>query len=191
MIILQFKVGGEYTYNVTFETNTEKQRIQTNDRPTGNLLNAVSGVVVSALKFFRFEGITAQFRQITFSYPENGPDGFVLELTIRTKENVYVKHILKTDRLPLRADDATSTDISYQTRIEQQNSLVEKIIHLREEIELYANGAREQGELPFEDGDEHSTSPDQSLFDDEDDDGNDDEFNIVAGNITQFPKGEK
>ena len=184
MTILQFKVGGEYNYNVTFETGSEKQRIQTDDRPTGNLLAAISNVVVAALKYFRFEGITAQFRQITFSYPETGPAGFVLELTIKTKENVYIKHILKTERLPLLVDDVASNDENYQSRVDQNNTLVQKITTLREEIVLYAQGAREQGELPFEDGDERGNGGnDSSLFDDDDEDENDDELDIVAGNL--------
>jgi len=183
MTILQFKVGGEYDYNVTFETAEEKQKIQTNDRPTGNLLSAVSGVVVSAIKFFRFEGITAQFRQITFSYPENGPDGFVLELTIKTKENVYVKHTLKTERLILGMDDGSSSDTGTQMRIEQNNTLIEKIIALREEVIKYVQGERMQSELPFEDSESGESSA-SSLFDDsEDDDENTDELDIVAGNL--------
>lgn len=181
MTILQFKVGGEYDYNVTFETGSEKQKIQTNDSPTGNLLTSISNVVIAAIKFFRFENITAQFRQITFSYPENGPNSFVLEFTIKTKENVYVKHVLKTDKLLLLAEDATSTDINYQFRIEQNNTLIEKILKLREEIELYAQGARAQSDLPFEDGSERMAD-EGDLFDDEDEE--DDELNIVAGNIT-------
>jgi hypothetical protein len=194
MTILQFKVGGEYDYNVTFETGSEKQKIQTNDRTTGNLLSAISTVVVAAIKFFRFESITAQFRQITFSYPENGPDGFVLEFTIKTKDNIYVKHILKTDRLPLTFEDASSTDDSFQMRIDQNNSLIEKIVALRDAITAYALGERAQSELPFEDGEENGDTGDgASLFDeDEDDDGgNDDELNIVAGNISQFKPEDK
>jgi hypothetical protein len=81
MKILQFKLGGEYDYNVTFETGFEKQRIQTNENPKGELLSAVSNVVAAAVKYFCFEEITAAFRQITFSYPDNGPQTFVLELT--------------------------------------------------------------------------------------------------------------
>jgi hypothetical protein len=181
MTILQFKVGGEYDYNVTFETGSEKQKIQTNDRPTGNLLTAISAVVNSSIKYFRFENIAAQFRQITFSYPEHGPNCYVLELTVKTKENVYIKHILKTDKLPLQSDDVSSSDDAYQTRIEQNNTLVEKIIALREEIVLYAQGAREQGELPFEDGEGNRTKDDSDLFDDEEED--EDELDIVAGNI--------
>jgi len=182
MTILQFKVGGEYNYNVTFETGSEKQRIQTDDRPTGNLLSAISNVVVAALKYFRFEGITAQFRQITFSYPETGPSGFVLELTIKTKENVYIKHILKTERLPLLVDDVASNDENYQSRVDQNNTLVQKITTLREEIVLYAQGERAQSELPFVDGDKVS-GDDSSLFGDDEPDENNDELDIVAGNL--------
>jgi hypothetical protein len=189
MSILQFRVGCEYDYNVTFETGLEKQRIQTNDRPTGDLLSAVSSVVVAAIKFFRFENITAQFRQITFGYPEKGPESFVLEFTIKTKENVYIKHILKTKKLSLSIEDATSTDVAYQTRIEQNNSLVEKVINLREEIVAYIQGARAQNDLLFEDGnDDENSDSEGSLFDDDKDE---DELDIVAGNISQFEQAGK
>jgi hypothetical protein len=183
MNILQFRVGGEYDYNVTFETGLEKQKIQTNDRPTGNLMSAISNVVVTALRFFRFENITAQFRQITFGYPEKGPETFVLEFAVKTKENVNIKHILKTEKLLLSIEDTASTNADYQTRIEQNNSLVEKVMILREEIVAYSQGAREQKEIPFEE----DIDDEQSLFDDDTDD---DELNIVAGNISQFKKEE-
>jgi len=186
MTILQFKVGGEYEYNVTFETGSEKQKIQTNDRPTGDLLSAISSVVNASLRYFRFEGISAQFRSVTFSYPENSADNFYLEFFIKTKENIFVKHILKTDKILLATEDESSNDTDYNIRITQNNTLVEKILKLREEIVLYAQGAREQGELPFEDGEDRNTG-DASLFDDDEDDG-EDEFNITAGNI---PAGKK
>jgi hypothetical protein len=182
MDILQFKVGGKYDFNVTFETGLEKQQIQTNDRPTGNLVNAISGVVIAALKFFRFENITAQFRSVTFSYPESGPAGFVLELTIKAKENIYVKHILKTDRLLLVEEDTSSTDAGFQIRTEQNNSLIDKVLTLRDEIVAYAQGARAQAELPFEDGENADTDAEASLFDD--DEGKD-ELDIVAGNMSE------
>jgi hypothetical protein len=188
MDILQFKVGGKYDYNVTFETGLEKQQIQTNDRPTGNLVKAISDVVIVAIKFFRFENITAQFRSVTFSYPENGPDGFVLEFIIKTKENIYVKHILKTERLSLVEEDTSSTDASFQIRAEQNNSLIGKVLTLRDEISAYAQGARAQVELPFEDGDSVGTDAEASLFDDDEGDEGDDELNIVAGNISEFKK---
>jgi hypothetical protein len=174
MQILQFKVGGEYEYNVAFDTGSEKQKIQTNDNPTGDLLFAISSVVNAAIKYFRFESISAQFRSVTFSYPETSPDCFTLEFYIKTKENIYVKHLLKTDKITLNTDDATSSDTSYQLRIDQNNALVEKIIKLREEVALYAQGARAQSELPFEDGEEKTDSEDE-LFDD-------DEFDINEGN---------
>jgi len=184
MTILQFKVGGEYDYNVTFETGLDKQKIQTNDRPTGDLMSAISSVVNAALKYFRFEGISAQFRSLTFSYPENSADNFYLEFFIKTKENIFVKHLLKTDKILLATEDESSTDTDYNIRITQNNSLVEKIIKLREEIVLYAQGAREQGELPFEDGEERHSRDESSLFDDdEDEDDAGDEFDITAGNI--------
>jgi hypothetical protein len=169
MQILQFRAGGEYDYNVTYETSVEKQKIQTNDIPTGELLLAISSVVVAAIRSFKLENVTAQFRQITFSYPENSHDGFVLELTMRTKENPYVKHFLKTERLLLYTDDATSTNEAFQARIEHSNSLIEKILTLRDEIALYANGARAQKELPFEDASESSEDDEGSLFDDDED----------------------
>jgi hypothetical protein len=166
MKILQFKLGGEYDYNVTFETGFEKQRIQTNENPKGELLSAVSNVVVTAVKFFRFEDITAAFRQISFGYPENGPQTFVLELTIKTKENIYIKHILKSEKLNLLNEETASNNRESQQRIDQNNDLVNKIITLREEIESYALGARMQQDLPF-DGEEASEE-ESSLFEDMD-----------------------
>jgi len=173
MKILQFKVGGEYEYNVAFETGSDKQKIQTNDSPTGDLMSAISAVVNASLKYFRFENISAQFRSVTFSYPENGPTNFSLEFYIKTKENIFIKHLLKTEKINLTTDDAASTDKNYQLRVDQNNALIEKIIKLREEIVLYAQGARAQHELPFEDGSEKSGG-DNNLFDD-------DEFDINEG----------
>ncbi len=161
MKILQFKLGGEYDYNVTFETGLEKQRVQTNDRPTGDLLSAVSAVVIAAIRFFRFEDITAQFRSISFSYPEKGDDEFVLEFTVRTNDNTDVKHFLKTEKLRLATDDVVSSDVSIQIRIDENNSLVEKVSALREEIILYVQGQREQIELLFENTNKRN---DPSLF---------------------------
>ena len=171
MKILQFKMGGEYSYNVTFETVTEKRKVQTNESPTNDLLSVVSGVVVAAIKYFRFDNISPVFRQITFGYPDNGPECFVLELTIRTKENVYVTHTLKSERLILLVDDATSNDTNYQLRIDQKNDLVEKIKKLREEIEAYVLGARMQQDLQFGDEGDDSESGDagDELFDGEED----------------------
>jgi len=172
MNILQFKVGGEYEYNVAFETGSEKQKIQTNDSPKEDLLSAISNVVNASIKYFRFEGISAQFRSVTFSYPETSADNFYLEFFIKTKENIFVKHLLKTDKILLTTEDETSSDSDYNLRITQNNSLVEKILKLRDEIVLYAQGSREQRELPFEDGSEKSG--DNDLFDDE-------EFDISEG----------
>lgn len=164
MKILQFKLGGEYDYNVTFETDFEKRKIQTNEMPKGDLNNAVSNVVVSAVNYFRFENISASFRQITFNYPDNGPEGFVLELSVKTRENIYVKHILKSERIDLRADDTETTNRDLSIRINQKNTLVEKILILRGEIESYAMGARMQQDLPFEG--EESSAEESSLFED-------------------------
>jgi hypothetical protein len=188
MNILQFKVGGKYDYNVTFETGLEKQQIQTNDRPTGYFVNAISGVVIAAIKIFRFENITAQFRSVTFSYPESGPDGFVLEFAVKTKENIYIKHVLKTDRLLLVGEDTSSTDAGFQIRVEQNNLLVGKVLALRDEIAAYAQGARAQAELPFEDGENARTDDEASLFDNDEEDEGGDELDIVAGNISGFKK---
>jgi hypothetical protein len=174
MNILQFKLGGEYDYNVTFETGFEKRKIQTNEAPKGDLNTAVSNVVVAAVNFFRFENISASFRQITFGYPENAPEGFVLELSVKTRENIYVKHIMKSERLDLRIDGTGTTSPDLSIRIDQQNALVEKILILRQEIEKYALGARMQQDLPFET--EKSSGEESSLFDDEE--GNS-EFHIV------------
>jgi len=179
MNILQFKVGGEYEYNVLFETGSEKQKIQTNDKPTGDLMQSISNVVNASLKFFRFESIAAQFRSVTFGYPENSGENFYLEFYIKTKENPYVKHLLKTDKILIANDDVSSTDESYQLRASQNNTLVEKIIKLREEVVLYAQGARAQNELPFEDGQERHSE--DSLFDD-DEDEEEDELDITVGN---------
>jgi hypothetical protein len=190
MNILQFKVGGKYDYDVTFETGLEKQKTMTNDRPTGNLLNAISSVVVSAIKSFRFESIKAQFRSITFNYPEKGPDGFVLEFIIQTKDNIYMKHALKTERINIDIEDTSSNDSDFSMRIQQNNALVEKVVTLREEIEFYIKGARLQSELPFEDGEESEDDSEGSLFNDDEDEG-DDDLNIVAGNISSFPKDGK
>lgn len=174
MRVLQFKLGGEYDYNVTFETGFEKRRIQTNEEPKGDLISAVSNVVLASVKFFRFEDISASFRQITFSYPENGPQTFVLELTVKTKENIYVKHILKSEKLNLTNDETVSDSFEVQLRIDQNNALVQKITTLREEIEQYALGARMQQDLPFTG--EEATAEEASLFDDgEDGDGGADE----------------
>jgi hypothetical protein len=151
----------------------KNKRFRQTDSPTGDLLSAVSAVVNASIKYFCFESISAQFRSVTFSYPENSPNCFTLELYIKTKENIYVKHLLKTDKINLTIDDGNSSDTSYQLRIDQNNALVEKIIKLREEIVLYAQGTRAQSELPFENGDEKSDDED-NLFDD-------DEFDINEG----------
>ena len=172
MTILQFQIGGKYDYSAAYETGTEEQKLQTNDKPTGNLLNAVSNAVNASIKFFRFENIAAKFRKVTFSYPETGPDNFCLEFIIKTKENVFVEHGLKTAKLALKTDDVASTDETYQKCVDQNNSLIEKILKLREKIEQYANGAREQTELPFEDG---GLDDGGGLFDA-------DEFDIEASN---------
>jgi hypothetical protein len=168
MNILQFKLGGEYDYNVTFETDSEKRKIQTNEAPKGDLNTAVSNVVVSAVNFFRFENISASFRQITFSYPENGPGGFVIELFVKTRENIYVKHIMKSERLDLKADEAETTNRDLSIRINQQNTLVKNILILRAEIEDYATGARMQQDLPFEAGE--GSGEESFLFDEEEGD---------------------
>jgi hypothetical protein len=176
MKILQFKLGGEYDYNVTFETGFEKRKIQTNEAPKGDLNSAVSNVVVAAVNYFRFENISASFRQITFSYPENAPEGFVLELSVKTRENIYVKHIMKSERLDLKADEIETTNRDLSIRINQKNTLVEKIFLLREEIENYALGARMQQDLPFEA--EEGSAEESSLFGDgEDNEGEDEQQN--------------
>jgi hypothetical protein len=174
MNILQFKLGGEYDYNVTFETGFEKRRIQTNEAPKGDLNTAVSNVVIAAVNFFRFENISASFRQITFSYPEKAPEGFVIELSVKTRENIYVKHSMKSERLDLRADETATTNHELSIRIDQQNTLVENILILRAEIENYAAGARMQQDLPLEAEDDSGEG--SSLFDDEEGDG---ELHIV------------
>jgi hypothetical protein len=187
MRILQFKLGGEYAYNVTFETDSEKRKIQTNDQPKGNLNTAVANVVIAAVNFFRFENISASFRQITFSYPENASEGFVIELSVKTQENIYVNHILKSERLSLKDRDNETTSRDLAIQINQQNTLVEKICMLREEIGNYAAGARMQQDLPFEG--EEAGDQSHDLFGEaegggEADVGND--FDISEGNIISF-----
>jgi hypothetical protein len=167
MKILQFKLGGEYDYNVTFETGFEKRRIQTNEAPKGDLNSAVSNVVVAAVNFFQFENISASFRQITISYPENASEGFVLELSVKTRGNIYVKHIMKSERLRLGEDDTKTTNRDLSIRINQQNTLVGNILVLRAEIENYATGARMQQDLPFEA--EEGSGEESFLFDEEED----------------------
>jgi hypothetical protein len=120
---------------------------------------------LTSVEFFKFESIAARFRQVSFSYPDNSPDGFVLEFSIKTKENIYVEHILKTEKLLLTAKDTDSTDRSWIIYAEQHNALNEKILKLRDEIALYAQGARAQRELPFQNNSESDTSDD--LFDSE------------------------
>jgi hypothetical protein len=178
MKILQFKLGGEYDYNVIFETGVVKQKIQTNEVPKGDLNAAVSNVVVAAVNFFRFVDISASFRQITFSYPESGSEGFVLELSVKTRENIYVRHIMKSERLVIRIDETRTTNRDLSIRIDQQNTLVEKTLILREEIEKYALGARMQQDLPFEA--EEGSGEESTLFDDEEGDG---ELHIVEREI--------
>jgi hypothetical protein len=168
MKILQFKLGGEYDYNVTFETGFEKRRIQTNEEPKGDLNIAASNVVIAAINYFRFENISAVFRQITFGYPDHGPQSFVIELTVKSKENIYVKHILKSEKLDLAGDETYSNDGETLRRIEENNDLVEKIITLREEIKNYALGARMQRDLPFEV--KEGSTEESSLFEDGEED---------------------
>ena len=151
MKILQFKIGGDYDYNVVFETLTEKRKIQTNEVPRDELTKAVVNVVAAAETFFRFTDITMAFRQISFSYPQNAPQGFVLEMVVRSKENIYVTHTLKTEKLFLRSEDTASTNLEFETRMMQQNDLIEKIRALRDEIEVYAAGSKMQQELFEED----------------------------------------
>jgi hypothetical protein len=167
MKILQFKLGGEYDYNVTFETGFEKRKIQTNDQPKGDLLTAASNVVITSVRFFKFENISAVFRQITFNYPDNGPQGFVIELTVKTKDVLDIKHTLKSERIELVPIEEAAPDSKILARIKERNDLIQKIITLREEIESYALGARMQEDLPFDA--EESSEGEASLFDDGDD----------------------
>jgi hypothetical protein len=170
MTILQFQIGGEYDYNVTYETNTEKQKLQTNDSPTGTLLTAVSNVVNAAIKFCRFENIAAKFKKVTFGYPDSGPN-FQLEFIIKTKDNPYVSHALKIEKLDLKLDEVKSNDGDYQKRVDQNNYLVEKIETLREDIKKYIQGERAQKDLPFETGESSSLDDGDDLFEE-------DEFDI-------------
>jgi len=152
MTILQFKLGGEFEYNVSFETTIDKQKLQTNDKPTESLGLAVTNVVSAATKFYRIDGISAAFKQITYSYPLNDCEHFVLELIIKSKENIDVEHILKTLKLPLVSVEGYEGDSPLL--IEERNNLVEKIITLRGQIESYALGDRAQQTLSFDDSEE-------------------------------------
>jgi hypothetical protein len=145
MKILQFKYGGEYHFNVTYETITDKHKLQTNDEPTGGLFSAIADATTAAVQFYRLFHVISSFKQITFSYPGDGIDYFVFELEIKTKDNYSVAHSLKTEKLPLITDDDIKNDL-----IEQKNNLTEKIIKLREEIEAYVSGARAQQEFDFD-----------------------------------------
>ena len=161
MKILQFKLGGEYEYNILYETPDEKNKLQTNDKPLRMLNDSINDVTSSALIFFRLTGVSAVFKQITFSSAENGIHYFVLELIIKTKENVFVTHSIKSEKLSL--DSAESENLSLKPLIDQKNILIEKIIKLREEVEEYVSGARSQQELPLDGKEKNETS----LFEDE------------------------
>jgi hypothetical protein len=147
--ILQFKLDGEYDYNVSFETGFEKQKIQTNEEPKLEMLSAISNVVIAAVKYFKFENISAVFRQITFNYPENGKEGFVIELIVKTNEVYNIKHVLKCERIELDSLPEDTPDSKLLERIMVHNDLIEKVSVLREEIKNYALGARRQRDLPF------------------------------------------
>jgi hypothetical protein len=140
MKILQFKLGGEYEYNVVFETITDKRKLQTNDQPTGSLNAAITAAADSAVSFYKISGITHLFNKITFSYPINDRECFVFELAIKSKENPYITHSLKTEKIYLNEDEVLAG----------KNDLIEKVIKCREEIESYVSGARNQQELSFE-----------------------------------------
>jgi hypothetical protein len=166
MNILQFRLGCEYGYNVTFETAFEKRKIQTNDEPTGSRPQAVSDAVIAAVSYFGVENITEVFRQISFGYPENDSGGFLLALDIKSKENPHVAHILKTEKMklePLEKNHNAAPDMAL--RIERKNCLVTKIPELRDEIAKYAQGERNQKELPFEHSGEPEDEEEAVLFD--------------------------
>jgi hypothetical protein len=133
MKILQFKLGGEYQYNVAFETVFEKRKIQTNDEPENALMESVSIAVSAAVNYFCFENINARFRQITFSYPDGESDSFVLEMDIKAEGNPYITHAVKSQKIklvPVTAGEGSSSEFS--RNIQRENSLIAAVDMLRE-----------------------------------------------------------
>jgi hypothetical protein len=165
--ILQFKLGGEYQYNVAFATSFEKRKIQTNDEPENALMESAAIAVSAAVSFFCFENINARFRQISFSYPDGGPDSFVLEMDARPNGNPYIVHALKSEKISLAPPLSDMGEVLPEAAryIAGRNSLVNAVEMLRERIAEYAAGARSQKDLPFdEDEREDAASDDGGLF---------------------------
>ena len=71
---------------------------------------------------------------------------------------------MKTDKLPLIENSTETTDVSLIISIDLHNFLIKKILAFRDEIILYAQGVREQGQLPFENGEKSDDGNDTSLF---------------------------
>jgi hypothetical protein len=169
MKILSFKFGGSYLYNVGFETISEKQKIETDEEPIGSLLTAMGNTVSAALDCFFTEKMTAKFRQITYYYPENGIDEFVLEMGLESSSYGYTVNVLKSDRIKMyQQETGVNTNFDFSKNILKGNKLVDCVENLREEIIKYIQGEREQKELPFDETQDDEAGEDgASLFGDE------------------------
>jgi hypothetical protein len=146
MKILRFKLGGKYEYNVSFETAFEKKKIETNDKPTGDLRAAAQNVTLAAVKYFRFQNMLCALRQITFSYPDGDNDTFTLELDARVSE-LSIEHVIRSKKIDITEYETKSPGLVIG--IEQKNLLVKNVLNLRDEIEKYVLGMRDQQELRF------------------------------------------
>jgi hypothetical protein len=147
MKILSYKQGGKYDYDVSFETAFEKKKIETNDRPKGELRAAAQSVALAAASYFRFEGMLCMLRQITFSYPEAGNETFTLELNARVNP-IRIDHVIKSEKIDITEYETKSPGLIIE--IEQKNTLVKTVVELREEIEKYVSGEREQQDIDFD-----------------------------------------
>jgi hypothetical protein len=159
MKILQFKHGGEYQYNVAFETSFEKRKIQTNDEPENALMESAAIAVSAAVSFFCFENVNARFRQISFSYPDGESDSFVLEMDIKAEGNPYITHAVKSQKIklvPVTVGAGSSSEFS--RNIQRENSLIAAVDMLRDRIAEYAAGARSQKDLPFDEDERGDTA---------------------------------
>jgi hypothetical protein len=153
--VLQFKYDpdGEYTYNVVFETSSEKKKIQTNDEPLPELTVARKTVTDFALLYFHLHSVKAVFRQITFSYPEKGVPSCVLEFKIRPDGNTNECLTLKSDKLGLYENGHSETvgyPRGFDLLMKERDSLVVEILEFQSCIEQYAVGNRAQKTLGFD-----------------------------------------
>jgi hypothetical protein len=148
--ILQFKydLEGEYTYNIVFETPSEKEKIQTNDIPLDSLLTAKNAVIDSAVDYFRLAGVTAFFKQITFSYPKDSSDSCVLEIDIKPDKNPYERLAVKSGKIILATSDEDGKNASdFNQLLYSRNALIIEIETFRNAIANYALGNRAQQKL--------------------------------------------